>query len=118
MLGELGNKWAATPRDWSGWPVSREKIKSGTCVRGMLFRARIFKLLRSPRIDSKEPIPLGCVAWRAGTTTLLLFGSYSPQRVFKNSSTGKQFQASKHWDTRSQSCNRAAVRRNSYSQLM
>ncbi len=31
-------------------------------------RARIFKLLRSPRIDSKEPIPPGCVAWRAGTT--------------------------------------------------
>jgi hypothetical protein len=31
--------------------------------------ARIFKLLRSPRIDSKEPIPPGCVAWRAGTTT-------------------------------------------------
>jgi len=46
MLGELGNKWAATPTDWSGWPVSREKIKSGTFVRGMLFRARIFKLLR------------------------------------------------------------------------
>ncbi len=34
-----------------------------------------FKLLRSPRIDSKEPIPPGCVAWRAGTTTLFLFGS-------------------------------------------
>jgi hypothetical protein len=28
-------------------------------------RARIFKLLRSPRIDSKEPIPPVCVA-RAG----------------------------------------------------
>jgi hypothetical protein len=39
------------------------------------FRARIFKLLRSPRIDSKEPIPPGCVAWRAGTTTLFLLGS-------------------------------------------
>jgi hypothetical protein len=25
-------------------------------------RVRIFKLLRSPRIDSKEPIPPGCVA--------------------------------------------------------
>jgi hypothetical protein len=32
-------------------------------------RARIFKLLRSPRIDYKEPTPPGCVAWRAGTTT-------------------------------------------------
>jgi hypothetical protein len=37
-------------------------------------RARIFKLIRSPRLDSKEPIPPGCVAWRAGTTTLLLLG--------------------------------------------
>jgi hypothetical protein len=31
-----------------------------------LIRARIFKLLRNPTIDSKEPIPPGCVAWRAG----------------------------------------------------
>jgi hypothetical protein len=38
-------------------------------------RARIFKLLSGPRIDPKEPIPPGCVAWRAGTTTLFLFGS-------------------------------------------
>ncbi len=38
-------------------------------------RARIFKLLRSPRIDSNEPIPPGCVAWRPGTTTLFLLGS-------------------------------------------
>ncbi len=38
-------------------------------------RARIFKLLRSPRIDSKEPIPPAYVAelqflnmlWRLGT---------------------------------------------------
>jgi hypothetical protein len=38
-------------------------------------RARIFKLLRNPRIDPKEPIPPGCVAWRAGTTNLFLLGS-------------------------------------------
>jgi hypothetical protein len=38
-------------------------------------RARIAKLLRSPRIDSKEPIPPGCVVWRAGTSTLFLLGS-------------------------------------------
>jgi hypothetical protein len=39
-------------------------------------RARIFKLLRSPRVDSfKEPIRPGCVAWRAGTKTLFLLGS-------------------------------------------
>ncbi len=29
-------------------------------------RARIFKLLRSPGTDSKEPIPPGCVAWQTG----------------------------------------------------
>ncbi len=39
------------------------------------YRARIFKLKRSPRIDSKELIPPVCVAWRAGTTTLFLLGS-------------------------------------------
>jgi hypothetical protein len=38
-------------------------------------RAAIFQLLRCPRIDSNEPIPPGCVAWRDGTTTLFLFGS-------------------------------------------
>jgi hypothetical protein len=38
-------------------------------------RGRIFKLLMSPRIDSKEPIPPGYKAWRAGTTALLLLGS-------------------------------------------
>jgi hypothetical protein len=31
-----------------------------------------FKLLRSPRIDSMEPITPGCVAWRAGMTTIFL----------------------------------------------
>ncbi len=39
------------------------------------YRARIFKLKRRPRIDSKKPIPPVSVAWRAGTTTLFLFGS-------------------------------------------
>jgi hypothetical protein len=34
-----------------------------------------FLNFRSLRIDSKEPIPPGCVAWRAGTTTLFLLGS-------------------------------------------
>jgi hypothetical protein len=33
-------------------------------------RARIFKLLGSQGIDSKESIPPVYVAWRAGTTTL------------------------------------------------
>jgi hypothetical protein len=35
-------------------------------------RARIWKLLWSPGIDSKEPIP---AAWRAGKITLFLLGS-------------------------------------------
>ncbi len=33
------------------------------------YRARMFKLLRNPEIDSKESIPPAYVAWRAGTTT-------------------------------------------------
>ncbi len=39
---------------------------------------RIFKLLRSPWIDSKESIPPAYVAWRAGTTTLFLPGVPGP----------------------------------------
>jgi hypothetical protein len=38
-------------------------------------RARIFNLLRSPRMDAKESIPPAYVAWRAGTSTLFLLGS-------------------------------------------
>ncbi len=41
-------------------------------------RARIFNLLRDPRMDSKEPIPPAYVAWRAGTSTLFLLGSLPP----------------------------------------
>ncbi len=44
------------------------------------FRARMFKLLRSPGIDSKESVPPAYVAWWAGTITLFLLGSYSPHR--------------------------------------
>jgi hypothetical protein len=39
------------------------------------YRGRIFKLLRSPKIDSKESITLAYVAWQAGKTTLFLLGS-------------------------------------------
>jgi hypothetical protein len=35
-------------------------------------------IVLSPRIDSKEPIPPGCVDWRAGTSTLFLLGSKHP----------------------------------------
>jgi hypothetical protein len=41
----------------------------------ILYRARIFKLLWSPGIDSKELIPPAYVAWRAGMITLFLLGS-------------------------------------------
>ncbi len=48
------------------------------------FRDGICKLLRSPGIDSKEWIPPAYEAWRAGTTTLFLLGSYflAPHRLF------------------------------------
>jgi hypothetical protein len=39
------------------------------------YRARIYKLLRSQGIDSKESILPAYVAWRAGTTTLFLLSS-------------------------------------------
>ncbi len=41
-------------------------------------RGAIFKLLKNPGIDSKVSSPPACVAWRAGTTTLLLLGSLPP----------------------------------------
>ena len=44
------------------------------------------EFLKVPKIDSKEPIPPGCVAWRAGTTTLFLLCS-EPPKMFKNPST-------------------------------
>ncbi len=54
-------------------------------------RARIFKLLRSPRVNSKESTPPAYVAWQDGTTTLFLlrYSVPSPHRLFKNSSTGR-----------------------------
>jgi hypothetical protein len=39
------------------------------------FGDRIFKLLRSPGIDSKKSIPSEYVAWRADTITVFLLGS-------------------------------------------
>ncbi len=47
-------------------------------------RARIFKLLRSPRIDSKKSIPPAYVAWQAGETTLFLLGSYCDSMIGLN----------------------------------
>ncbi len=40
--------------------------------------SRIFRLLRSPRIDSKDSIPQAYLAWRAVRTTLFLAGSQPP----------------------------------------
>jgi hypothetical protein len=76
-----------------------EKLFAKTCCRSgqktlnfkkqlLEARARIFLLLRSQKIDFKEPIPPGCVAWRAGTTTLFLLGFLASTDCFKNSSTG------------------------------
>ncbi len=50
------------------WPPLSIYQHSEEVMREGVIRARIFKLIRSPRIDSKEPVPPGCVAWRAGTT--------------------------------------------------
>ncbi len=56
----------------------------------LLSIARIFKLLRSRRIDSKEPIPPGCVAWRAGVTILFLHTQFlAPIGCLKNFNTGE-----------------------------
>jgi hypothetical protein len=46
---------------------------------------RIFELLRSPGIDSKESIPTAYVSWQAGTITLS-FPVPSPYRLFKKNS--------------------------------
>jgi hypothetical protein len=48
---------------------------------GLKSRARIFTLLRSRRIDSKEPIPPGCERQPYS------YSVPSPHRLFKNSST-------------------------------
>ncbi len=57
---------------WMGGGGDREGI-----ILSFLFtsRARTFKILGSPGIESKESIPPAYVAWRAGTTTLLLLNS-------------------------------------------
>jgi hypothetical protein len=46
-----------------------------SCCKFNNTRARIFKRLRSPGIDSKESIPPAYEAWRAGTIALFLLGS-------------------------------------------
>ncbi len=62
----------------SDWPirvgVGMEQI-SWNRTSQIKVRARIFKRLWSPGIDSKASIPPAYVAWRAGTITLFLLGS-------------------------------------------
>ncbi len=50
-------------------------------------RAANFLILRSPRIDSKEPIPPAHVARRASTTTLFQLGSQPPKFQHSSAST-------------------------------
>ncbi len=44
-------------------------------------RVGFCKIKRSPGIDNKESISPGYKGWQAGTTSLFLLGSYSPQRL-------------------------------------
>ncbi len=60
---------------WTSEGGGKWGVKSVLLIWDREYRARIFKLLRSPRIDSKEQISPGCVAWRAYTTTLFQLGS-------------------------------------------
>jgi hypothetical protein len=48
----------------------RTRNRIGIMLSYRLARARIFKLSRSPGIDSKESIPPAYAAWLSGTTTL------------------------------------------------
>ncbi len=47
-------------------PMFSSPLLSGIALQPCTPWARIFKHLRSPGIDSKEPILPGCVVWRAG----------------------------------------------------
>jgi hypothetical protein len=55
---------------------ARNRVGIGLSYRSA--RGGIFKLLWSPEIDSKESIPPAYVAWRTGTRTLFLLGSWPP----------------------------------------
>jgi hypothetical protein len=60
------------PQNPESGPLHKEVKEGG------LIRARIFKLSRSPRIDSKESIQPAYVGWWTGTKTLFLLGSWPP----------------------------------------
>jgi hypothetical protein len=75
--------WRSEGRGGGGVHISVFKIRStGQKMRGRgttkvkdVELSPNFQTFEEPRIDSKEPIPSGCVAWRVGTTTLFLLGS-------------------------------------------
>ncbi len=56
------------------WGLGRTTGRTVGVLHGVL-RARIFKHLWSPGIDSKEWVQPAYVAWRAGTITLFLLGA-------------------------------------------
>jgi hypothetical protein len=58
-----------------GYPNAELQRMSTEGAHSTLYRARTFKCLWGPGIDSKELIPPAYVAWRAGTITLFLLGS-------------------------------------------
>jgi hypothetical protein len=64
------------------WKIKRE----GNDAASSSHTAQILKLLRSQRIDAKEPIPPGCVALQPVRQSYS-YSVPSPHRLFKNSST-------------------------------
>ncbi len=56
-------------------------------------RARILKLLWSPGIDSKEPIPPTYVAWRAGTSNRVIVTARQAGNRFLGFLKGLQIRA-------------------------
>ncbi len=66
LLGIIYAFLAARFIIYSGWQLNQRRDA---------YRARIFKRLWSPGIDSNKWIPQAYVAWRAGTITLFLLGS-------------------------------------------
>jgi hypothetical protein len=73
-LGEVYNN--VVPH-WSTFLISCNQLITRliSFTKTVQIRARIFKRLLSPGIDTKELIPPAYVAWRAGTITLFLLGS-------------------------------------------
>ncbi len=54
---------------------------------------RIYKRLRSPKIDSKEPIPQAYVVWRAGTSDRVVVPARQAGNRFLGSLKGLQIRA-------------------------